>query len=100
LRPRGGIPEAHVRRRSPLPLNAGSPAHRMTDLAHLAGITNKVGPHALRHAFITAALDAGSRCAMCKRRPLIRIRPPRCDTTGVRPASAGLDVLRRPPVIS
>jgi site-specific recombinase XerD len=28
-------------------------------LAHRAGITKPVGPHTLRHAFITAALDAG-----------------------------------------
>jgi integrase len=28
-------------------------------LARQAGITKKVGPHTLRHAFITAALDAG-----------------------------------------
>ncbi len=27
--------------------------------AHRAGITKPVGPHTLRHAFITAALDAG-----------------------------------------
>jgi site-specific recombinase XerD len=28
-------------------------------VAHRAGITKRVGPHTLRHAFITAALDAG-----------------------------------------
>ena len=28
-------------------------------LAHKAGINKPVGPHTLRHAFITAALDAG-----------------------------------------
>ena len=28
-------------------------------VARRAGITKKVGPHTLRHAFITAALDAG-----------------------------------------
>jgi integrase/recombinase XerD len=28
-------------------------------VTHRAGITKKVGPHTLRHAFITAALDAG-----------------------------------------
>jgi integrase/recombinase XerD len=28
-------------------------------LARRAGITKRVGPHTLRHAFITAALDAG-----------------------------------------
>jgi integrase/recombinase XerD len=33
-----------------------------------AGITRPAGPHTLRHAFITAALDAGCRCAMSWRR--------------------------------
>jgi site-specific recombinase XerD len=28
-------------------------------VARRAGITKQVGPHTLRHAFITAALDAG-----------------------------------------
>jgi integrase/recombinase XerD len=28
-------------------------------IARRAGITKRVGPHTLRHAFITAALDAG-----------------------------------------
>jgi site-specific recombinase XerD len=28
-------------------------------IARRAGIAKKVGPHTLRHAFITAALDAG-----------------------------------------
>jgi integrase/recombinase XerD len=28
-------------------------------VAHRAGIAKRVGPHTLRHAFITAALDAG-----------------------------------------
>jgi hypothetical protein len=33
------------------------------------GIAKPIGPHTLRHAFITG-LDAGCRCAMCGRRPL------------------------------
>jgi integrase/recombinase XerD len=28
-------------------------------IARMAGIAKRVGPHTLRHAFITAALDAG-----------------------------------------
>jgi site-specific recombinase XerD len=28
-------------------------------ISHRAGIAKRVGPHTLRHAFITAALDAG-----------------------------------------
>ena len=31
----------------------------MRRLARQAGITKRIGPHSLRHAFITAALDAG-----------------------------------------
>ncbi len=31
----------------------------MRRLARSAGIAKRVGPHTLRHAFITAALDAG-----------------------------------------
>ena len=31
----------------------------MSRVARRAGITKPVGPHTLRHAFITAALDAG-----------------------------------------
>ena len=34
-------------------------AGRIVRLARRAGITKNVGPHTLRHAFITAALDAG-----------------------------------------
>ena len=47
-----------------------------------AGIGKPVSRHTLRHAFITAALDAGVRYAICKRRPRMQIRGPRCDTTG------------------
>jgi integrase len=47
-------------------------------VARRAGIAKTVTPHTLRHAFITAALDAGSRCATCKKPPLTRIRAPRC----------------------
>jgi integrase len=35
--------------------------------ARRAGLAKTVTPHTLRHAFVTAALDAGSRCATCKR---------------------------------
>jgi integrase/recombinase XerD len=33
--------------------------------ARRAAIGMRVGPHTLRHALITAALDAGCRCATC-----------------------------------
>jgi integrase/recombinase XerD len=46
-----------------------------------AGLTKPVGPHTLRHAFITAALDAGSRCGMCRKPPRTPIRGPPSDTT-------------------
>ena len=36
-------------------------------VARRAGITKKVSPHTLRHAFITAALDAGGAAARCAR---------------------------------
>jgi integrase/recombinase XerD len=38
-------------------------------IAHQAGITKRVGPHKLRHAFITAALDAGVPLRDCKKQP-------------------------------
>jgi site-specific recombinase XerD len=47
-------------------------------IARRAGIAKIVTPHTLRHAFITAALDAGCRCATCRRLPLTRIRGRRC----------------------
>jgi len=55
-------------------------------VARRAGIAKTVTPHTLRHAFITAALDAGSRCATCKKPPLMPIRAPRSAMTG--PAAA------------
>ncbi len=33
-------------------------------MAHRAGITKAVGPHSLRHAFITAALDDRARVSL------------------------------------
>ena len=58
-------------------------------VARRAGITKAVTPHTLRHAFITAALDAGSRCAMSKRLPHMLIREPPCGTTGLAAAWTG-----------
>jgi integrase/recombinase XerD len=46
-------------------------------IARQAGIVKPVGPHTLRHAFITAALDAGSRCEMSRKPPHTLIRGPR-----------------------
>ena len=51
-------------------------------VAPRAGITKRVGPHTLRHAFITAALAAGVPLRTY-RKPLRRlILGPRCATTG------------------
>lgn len=46
----GGRPERVPQRGKPTPVRR---------VARRAGITKPVGPHTLRHAFITAALDAG-----------------------------------------
>src|SRR5499427_4157452 len=50
-------------------------------LARRAGISKPVGPHTLRHAFITAALDAGFRSATSMKPPRMPIRAPRCAMT-------------------
>ena len=55
-------------------------------IARKAGITKRVGPHTLRHAFITAALDAGVPSETSKKPPVTRTRAPPCATTA--PASA------------
>ena len=46
-------------------------------VARRAGITKTVGPHTLRHAFITAALDAGVPLRMSRKPPRTLIRGPR-----------------------
>jgi len=50
-------------------------------VARRAGITKAVTPHTLRHAVITAALDAGCRCATFRKPPPTLTRGPRCGTT-------------------
>jgi integrase len=52
-----------------------------------AGIGKKVGPHTLRHAFITAALDAGSRCVTSGRR--LACRPAHHDAVRPGPDQPG-----------
>jgi site-specific recombinase XerD len=56
--------------------------------ARRAGITKAVGPHTLRHAFITAALDAGGPLAGRARRRLPR-RPADHDPLRPRPRQPG-----------
>jgi integrase/recombinase XerD len=50
-------------------------------IARRAGIGKRVGPHTLRHAFITAALDAGVHFATSKKQPATPTRGQRCATT-------------------
>jgi Phage integrase family len=57
--------------------------------ARRAGINKLAGPYTLRHAFITAALDAGCRCEMCRKAPRMPTREPRCATTGPGPRWTG-----------
>jgi len=52
-------------------------------VARRAGITKSVGPHTLRHAFITAALDAGVRYVMSRRPRRTQTREPRCAMTAL-----------------
>lgn len=62
-----------------------------------AGIIKPVGPHTLRHAFITAALGAGFRCGTCRKPPptLIRVRP--CAMTGPAPHWTATQPTSSPP---
>jgi integrase len=66
-------------------------------LARKAGIEKPVGPHTLRHAFITAALDAVCRCATCRKRRVTPIRGRPCATTGLGCRSTGTPPISSPP---
>ena len=57
-------------------------ARIVRQVARRAGITKAIGPHTLRHAFITAALDAGCRCGTCRKQLRTLVREPLCVTTG------------------
>ena len=60
---------ADLRRRSRTAV--GSPRRRVVRrIARRAVIGKRVGPHTLRHAFITAALDAGVPLPTCKKPPV------------------------------
>jgi integrase/recombinase XerD len=65
--------------------------------ARRAGIGKSVTPHTLRHAFITAALDAGCRCGTYKRRRRMQIRAPRCGMTGHAAAWTDTPPISSPP---
>ena len=65
--------------------------------ARRAGIAETVTPHTLRHVFITAALDVGSRCATSKKPRRMLIREPRCGMTGPAAAWTGMRPTSSPP---
>ena len=50
-------------------LDRHSAARIVRRVTRRAGIAKHAGPHTLRQAFITAALDAGCRCGTCRRPP-------------------------------
>jgi integrase-like protein len=58
-------------------------------IAKRGGIDKKIGPHTLRHAFITAALEPASHCATCKKPPHTPTREPPCATTAPASPSTG-----------
>lgn len=49
-----------ILRRNGLPMDRRAAYDRIKTLARKAGLSDKVHPHTLRHAAITAALDAGA----------------------------------------
>ena len=51
-------------------------------LARKAGVNTPVGPHTLRHAFITTSSTLASRPETSKKQPATPIRARRCATTG------------------
>jgi integrase/recombinase XerD len=74
-------------------------AARIRRTARRAGITKNVGPHTLRHAFITAPYQFGRRgaAAGCARPPRPLIRGPRCAMTGLAPHWIGMPPTSSPP---
>ena len=66
--------------------------------ARRAGIAKAVTPHTLRHAFITAAVDAGVPLrATCRRPPRTPTRERRCGTTAPAAAWTGTPPILSPP---
>jgi hypothetical protein len=62
-----------------------------------AGIPERVSPHTLRHAFITAAWMPGCLCGTSRKPHLTPTRGPRCATTGPGPAWTGMRPASSPP---
>jgi hypothetical protein len=72
-------------------------ARAVRRVARRAGITKPVGPHTLRHVFITAALDAGSRSATSRKPPRTPTRGPPSATTGPAEVLTGTRPVSSPP---
>jgi integrase/recombinase XerD len=70
-------------------------ARIVRQVARRAGITKPVGPHTLRHAFITAALDAGVPLRDVQEAPPTPTREPPCVTTGQGPRGPACHLHRR-----
>jgi hypothetical protein len=66
--------------------------------ARRAGIAKTVTPHTLRHAFITAALDAGVPLRDVQEAPCTQTREPRCGTAGPAAAWTGTLPASSPPM--
>jgi integrase/recombinase XerD len=68
-------------------------------IARQAGIIKTVGPHTLRHAFITAApvWTLECHCATCRKPPLTRTRAPPCAMTGPGHPWTGTPPISSPP---
>jgi hypothetical protein len=64
--------------------------------ARRAGITKPVGPHTLRHAFITGLMP-GSRCATSRKPLPTLIHAPRCAMTEPAPPWTGTPLTSSPP---
>ena len=56
-------------------------ARIVRQVARRAGIAKAVGPHTLRHAFITAVWTLGSRCGTCRKPPRTPIPARPCGMT-------------------
>jgi integrase len=65
-------------------------------IARKAGIVKRVGPHTLRHAFITAALDAGVPLRDVQEAARLT-RERRCDMTGAANPWTGTPPTSSPP---
>ncbi len=66
-------------------------------IARKAGIPKRVGPHTLRHAFITAALDAGVPSATSKKPQATPTPAQPCDTTELESRSTATPPTSSPP---